>query len=126
MTCLFQFHKTRSFLPPIPDYSPGSYDLLHPRLRLVSFPRNHLKILYNFEELLLPVISAVSVHAGKKIIVQDGHVIVPVHELQVFHIRDKFPEAFIYPEDHSLPLLALLNLRYQSIESFPLKIDLMF
>jgi hypothetical protein len=118
VTCLFQFHKTRSFLPPIPDYSPGSYDLLHPRLRLVSFPRNHLKIVYNFEELLLPVISAASARAGKELIVQDDRVIVPVHELQVFHIKDKFPEAFIYPEDFFLPLSAQLSLRYQSIEVF--------
>jgi hypothetical protein len=70
-----------------------------------------LKIVYNFEELLLPVISAVSAHAGKELIVQDGHVIVPVHELQVFHIQDKFPEAFIYSEDFSLPLSAQLSLR---------------
>jgi hypothetical protein len=71
-----------------------------------------LKIVYNFEELLLPVISAVvSAHAGKELVVQDGHVIVPVHELQVLHIRDKFPEAFIYPEDFSLPLSAQLSLR---------------
>jgi hypothetical protein len=111
MTYLFQLHKTRSFLSPIPDYSPGSYDLLHPRLRLVSFPRNHLKIVYNFEELLLPVISAASVHAGKELIVQDGHVIVPVHELQVFVIQDKFPEAFIYPEAFSVPLMAQQSLR---------------
>ena len=88
--------------------------MLHPRLRLVSFPRNHLKILYNFEELLLPVISAAFAHAGKEFIVQDGHVIVPVHELQVFHIQDKFSEASIYPEDFSLPLLAQLNLRSNS------------
>jgi hypothetical protein len=73
-----------------------------------------LKIVYNFEELLLPVISAVSAHAGKELIVQDGHVIVPVHELQVFNFQDKFPEAFIYPEDFSLPMSAQLSLRWLS------------
>ena len=108
--CPFHLHKTHSFLLPIPDYSPGSYDLLHSRLRLVSFPRNHLKIIYNFEELLLPVISAVSAHARKDLIGQEGHVIIPVHELQVFHIQDKFLEAFIYPEDFSLLLMAQQSL----------------
>ena len=96
--------------------------MLHPRLRLVSFPRNYLKILYNFEELLLPVISTVSAHTGKELIVQEGHVIVPVHELQIFHIQDKFPEAFVYPEDFSLPLSAQLNLRYQiSLSNYSLE-----
>lgn len=105
--------SARNFLPPIPDYSPGSYDLLHPRLRLVFFPRNDLKIVYNFEELRLLLFPFLRIRE-KNFIVQDGHVIVPVHELQVFHIRDKFPEAFIYPEDFSLSLLAQLSLKWLS------------
>ncbi|KAF8972124.1 IucC family-domain-containing protein [Flammula alnicola] len=104
-------HKTRRFLPPLPDYSPGLYDLLHPHLRFVSVPRDNLKITYDFEGLTAPVLKAASVHAGKTLVVEDDRIVIPVHELQLVHIQQKFPEAHIYPEEFSLPLLAQQSLR---------------
>ncbi|KAH9481478.1 NRPS-independent siderophore synthetase rfs [Psilocybe cubensis] len=104
-------HKTRRFLPPLKDYSPGSYDLLHPRLRFVSIPRENLKVTYDFEGLTLPVLKLASQRAGKDLSVEEHCIAIPVHELQIAHIRDKFPEAYIYPEEFSLPLLAQQSLR---------------
>ncbi|KAF4613555.1 hypothetical protein D9613_007629 [Agrocybe pediades] len=104
-------HKTRYFLPPLPDYAPGSFDLLHPRLRFISVPRNNLKITYDFEALTRPVLKMASSKAGKDLHVDEDRVIIPVHELQVPHIQDKFSDAHIYPEEYNLPLLAQQSLR---------------
>jgi len=104
-------HKTRYFLPPLPNYAPGSFDLLHPRLRFVSVPRSNLKITYDFEALTSPILKMASSRAGKDLQVDEDRVVIPVHELQVVHIQDKFPDAHIYPEEYYLPLLAQQSLR---------------
>ncbi|KAF8071691.1 IucC family-domain-containing protein [Lyophyllum atratum] len=104
-------HKTRYFLPPLPDFAPGSFDLYHPRLRLVTFPRESLHITYDFETYTQPIIAAMSKKAGQQLDIPDGRVGVPVHELQIFHIRDKFNEAEICPEVFSLSLLAQQSIR---------------
>lgn len=105
-------HKTRRFLPPLQDYSPGSYDLLHPRLRFVSIPRSNAKVTYDFQGLTSPVLEIASSRAGKALVVEEDRIVIPVHELQVVHIQDKFPDAYIYPEEFSIPLLAQQSLRY--------------
>ncbi|PPR03669.1 hypothetical protein CVT24_007790 [Panaeolus cyanescens] len=104
-------HKTRRFLPPLPDYSPGSYDLLQPTLRFVSVPRDNLKVTYDFEQLTVPLLKAAANRAGEPFTDYPNHVVVPVHELQVAHIEDKFPDAIVIPPNFSLPLLAQQSLR---------------
>jgi len=111
-------HKTRRFLPPIPDFPPGEYDLLNPKLRFVALPRMSLKVTYNFEELLRPVLKAAADQAGRDLDVPEGYFIVPVHELQIHHIKDKFPEARVLPKDFELPLLAQQSLRYLLLRFF--------
>lgn len=101
----------RYFLPPLPDYAPGTYDLCHPKLRLVAIPKENLNITYDFEEYVQPILDAMSRKAGHPLIVSDGYVGIPVHELQVTHIQDKFSEAVIYPAEFSLPLLAQQSAR---------------
>ncbi|KAF6754534.1 IucC family-domain-containing protein [Ephemerocybe angulata] len=104
-------HKTRRFLPPIPDFAPGDYDLSNPKLRFVAMPRNSMKITYNFEELVQPVLKTAAAKAGRDLVVPEGHIIIPVHELQLYHIQQKFPEVHIIPKEFELPLLAQQSLR---------------
>lgn len=104
-------YKTRRFLPPIPDFAPGSYDLYHPKLRFIAMPRDSLKITYNFEELLAPLLQAASRTAGRQMEVPPDSVVVPVHELQLYHIREKFPEVHVFPAEYHLPLLAQQSIR---------------
>lgn len=104
-------HKTRHFLPPGRDIAPGSYDLYNPKLRLVSVPKEELKITYDFETYIIPLIDAASKQAGQVLPVREGHVVVPVHELQVPHIQRKFPTVEVYPAEFSLPLLAQQSIR---------------
>ncbi|KAF9524859.1 IucC family-domain-containing protein [Crepidotus variabilis] len=108
-------HKLRRFLPPLPDYQPGEYDFLNPTLRFISVPREELKITNDFEQLLVPLIQRASEAAGKSLDVPEGHVTVPVHDIQVGHIRDKFANAVIYPEEFSLSLRAQQSLRSVTI-----------
>ena len=105
-------HKTRRFLPPMPTLTPGSYDIYFPRLRLAAFPRRSLNITGNFEALILPILDAMTRNAGKALDVPRDHVFIPIHELQVSHILDKFKEATIYPEEFSVPALAQQSIRY--------------
>ena len=74
-------------------------------------PRENLHITYDFEKHTQPIIDAMSKKAGRPVLVTDGHVVVPVHDLQLVHIQDKFREAVVYPEEFSLPMLAQQSIR---------------
>lgn len=104
-------HKTRRFLPPLPDFVPGSYDLYNPKLRFVAVPKQDLKITYNFEELTRPLLDAAAQKAGRPLDIQEGYVVVPVHELQVAHVQDKFSGIQVYPEEFNLDLRAQQSIR---------------
>ncbi|KAE9398477.1 hypothetical protein BT96DRAFT_1031422 [Gymnopus androsaceus JB14] len=104
-------HKTRAFLPPMQDISPGSFDLYHPKLRFIALPKSSLKITYEFEELTEPLRQAVAKTAGQALSIPVDYLVIPVHELQVAHIEEKFGEAVIYPPNFSLPLLAQQSIR---------------
>ncbi|KAG6830045.1 hypothetical protein H0H92_002463 [Tricholoma furcatifolium] len=104
-------HKTRYFLPPLPDFAPGSVDLYHPRLRLIAVPRANLDITYDFEALVQPIVAAMFKRAPTDMHIPENYVAVPVHELQITHIRDKFQEAQVYPEEVGLDLLAQQSIR---------------
>jgi hypothetical protein len=93
---------------------PGSYDLYTPRLRMAGFPRTSLNVTGDFEALTRPVLDAAIRNAGKALDVPEGHIIVPIHELQVPHILEKFKEATVYPEGFSVPALAQQSIRYLS------------
>jgi len=110
-----QMHKTRYFLPPLPDYPPGIYDLYHTSLRLIAVPKENLNITYDFEGYVQPILDAMSKKAGRPLAVCQGFVAIPVHELQVAHVQDKFSEAEIYAAEFSLPLLAQQSIRYSHL-----------
>lgn len=105
-------HKTRQFLPPLTPLTPGSYDLYSPRLRLTALPRESLNVTGDFETLTRPIVDAAIRNAGKALDVPQNHIMVPVHELQVSHILDKFKDATVYPEEFSVPARAQQSIRY--------------
>jgi siderophore synthetase component len=59
-----------------------------------------------------PILEATIRNAGKTLDVSQDHVIVPIHELQVPHILDKFKEATIYPEEFNVLARAQQSIRY--------------
>jgi len=114
-------YRLRGFFPPLPKYAPGEYDFLRPKLRFVSFFQEELKITYDFENLISPLLDAAEARAGRPFNVENGRIIIPVHELQIYYIREKFGTAVIYPEEFSLPLLAQQSLRYVNYLSLVLE-----
>jgi len=93
------------------DVTPGSYDLYNPKLRFVAVPKDDLKITYNFEELTRPLLDAAAQKAGKALDVPEGYAVVPIHELQVAHVQEKFSGVHIYPEEFNLDLRAQQSIR---------------
>jgi len=104
-------HKTRRFLPPLPDFVPGSYDLYNPKLQFIAVPKKDLKITFDFEILSRPLLDAAEKNAGNPLVIPEGHVVVPVHELQVPHIKDKFSDLQVYSNEFSLDLRAQQSIR---------------
>ena len=101
----------RYSVPPIPDYAPGAYDLFHVKLRFVSIPKRQLKILNDFEKYVKPVIDTASCHASIQPQVPADHLILPVHELQIAHIQEKFPDIEVLPTDFTVSALAQQSIR---------------
>ncbi|KZV67527.1 hypothetical protein PENSPDRAFT_611311, partial [Peniophora sp. CONT] len=103
-------HKTRMFLSPIPDIPPGEYDLYNPRVRLASVPRSNLHITGEFERELSPLVTAATKKAPALDVPED-RVLVPIHELQVHHVKAKFPKVEVLPEEYSVPARAQQSIR---------------
>jgi len=106
-----QMHKTRMFLPPIPDVVSGSYDLYNPQVWLVSVPRDSLHITGDFDACTVPIVKAAIRRAGRILEIPQDRIVVPVHELQIHQIREKFPEVEILPDEYSLPASAQQSIR---------------
>ncbi|KAF8906867.1 IucC family-domain-containing protein [Mucidula mucida] len=97
-------HKTRAALPPL--ILEPSYDLLHPRLRLVAVPRESLRLSGEYDSLITPFLAQYPSFT----LPSSDHVAVPVHELQVAHIL-KMKDLHLYPPIISVPALAQQSLR---------------
>ncbi|KAI0031192.1 IucC family-domain-containing protein [Vararia minispora EC-137] len=108
---LVDTHKMRKFLPPIPNFSPGQYDLDNPKIRLIAIPRGNLRITGDFESLVAPIIACAVKNAGQKLHSFADRVIIPIHELQVYHILDKFPDAQVLPAQYAVLARAQLSTR---------------
>lgn len=103
-------HKTRIFLSPIPDLAPGEYDLYNPRVRLASVPRSNLHITGEFERELTPLVTA-AMKTAETLNISEDRVLVPIHELQVHHVKSKFPEIEVLPEQYSVSAQAQQSIR---------------
>ena len=101
----------RYFVPPIPDYAPGTYDLYHVKLRFVSVPKSQLKITNDFEKYIKPIIDTASRRTSTQLKVAADHLILPVHELQIAHIQDKFPDIEVLPAAFTVSANAQQSIR---------------
>ncbi|KAF5366545.1 hypothetical protein D9758_008969 [Tetrapyrgos nigripes] len=127
-------HKTRIYLPPMTPLTPGSYDLYNPLLRFISLPRSSANVTYEFEELTRRIGEAASAadtnsnsnstqgangvtangKEAKNLIdlIPKDHVLIPIHELQIPHIKQKFgKEAVVYGEEWTVGVKAQQSIR---------------
>ncbi|KAI7892511.1 IucC family-domain-containing protein [Mucor mucedo] len=108
-------HKARKSFPPMPALYPGSYDLDHPRVRLVGIPRGSATVRGEYEELSKGLIDALLAAGGGN--VQElrnkynNHVFIAIHELQLPNVEQKFDDLVIFPAQHCVPVEALASLR---------------
>jgi siderophore synthetase component len=96
--------------------SPGSYDLEHPKVRLVGIPRSSANVRGAYEELSKQLVDALFKAGGAN--VQEmhrkydpDHVFIAIHELQLPNIEQKFPDTYIFPQEFQIPVEALASLR---------------
>lgn len=108
-------HKARKSFPPMPPLSPESYDLDHPRVRLVAIPRESAVVRGNYEELSKGLVDELlSAGGGDAEALRNqynNHVFIAIHELQIPNVEEKFNDTIIFPEQHCIPVEALASLR---------------
>ncbi|CEP15762.1 hypothetical protein [Parasitella parasitica] len=107
-------HKARKSYPPMNALHPGSYDLEHPKIRLVGLPRQSAVLRGDYEELAQPLVDALFKAGGNVEQMRSefaDYVFIAIHELQLPNIEQKFPVAHIFPAQYSIYVEALASLR---------------
>ena len=75
-------------------------------------PRSRLDIVGPFETEIRRITEFATRSSGMPLPQRDGCVIVPVYDVQVVNIRDKFPDVEILDEEFSIPALGQASIRY--------------
>lgn len=104
-------NNNRMLLPPIPNYAPGEYDLYNPQIRLAVVPAQDLHTTGDFVSLVAPLLDYAIKKAGWKPDISADRIVVPIHELQVHQILDKFPSVQVLPLEFALPEQAQQSIR---------------
>jgi hypothetical protein len=71
-----------------------------------------LDIVGPFEREIRPITELAARASGMPLPQRDGCVIVPVYDLQIANLRDKFPNVEILDEKFSVPSLSQASVRY--------------
>ncbi|RHZ55280.1 hypothetical protein Glove_417g64 [Diversispora epigaea] len=111
-------HKSRKAIPPLPDIEPGTYDFENPLIRFVSVSRDKVNILGSFEKKLLDLINIMSPKPNI-LSVDDNKILIPIHELQLPMIKEKFSYVEILPEKYSIRAKSFANLRTVIFPNLP-------
>ncbi|KAI7906507.1 IucC family-domain-containing protein [Cokeromyces recurvatus] len=109
-------HKARKSFPPMKPLTPGSYDLEHPKIRLVGVRRESATLRGDYEELSKDLVDALIEAANEDVQTvrnkyDSDYVYIAIHELQLPNVEQRFPDAYIFPEPYSIPVEALASLR---------------
>jgi hypothetical protein len=105
-------HRARHAIPPLSCQDPQIRDWKCPRIRFAVVSRPMLDIVGPFEGEIRPITELVARASGMPLPQRDGCVIVPVYDLQIVNIRDKFPDVEILGEKFSIPSLSQASIRY--------------
>lgn len=105
---VLQMHRARMLSLKTPE----EYDWYHPVIRFAHVPRASLDILGPFERELAMLAEHAATRAGKTLPVNEGKVIMPVHELQIPSIVAKFQDVDILDPDINVRALAQSSIRF--------------
>ncbi|RPB26490.1 hypothetical protein L211DRAFT_835324 [Terfezia boudieri ATCC MYA-4762] len=103
-------HKLRMSYPPMPPLTPGMIDLDNPRIRLVSFPRQAIHLRGDFKAEICGLVKHM---LGDSL--EPDVVYLPVHEIQVQTLLEKFPVAQVVNEVRPVWAHSLTSLRSLAI-----------
>ncbi|KAK9763130.1 hypothetical protein K7432_010482 [Basidiobolus ranarum] len=106
-------HKARFAVPPLPPL-PSEADLSTPDICFVAVPRQKVMIRGDFEKLIQPALSLMS-EEDRQLYDSRECVILPVHEIQLPNVFDKFPFAKLLSIRQ--PAKALAALRTVSLDA---------
>ncbi|KIJ27921.1 hypothetical protein M422DRAFT_37525 [Sphaerobolus stellatus SS14] len=112
-------HRARRTIAPLPSVKPGQYNYYFPHLRFVTIPRDNLLIQGNFEDSIGPLRDSAAKHAGKPLEVSSDLVLLPIHELQISNIVEKFIGAIVLPEEYRVLAPAQASIRTLSLPCSP-------
>jgi hypothetical protein len=104
-------HKARRAVLPITPIQPGDYDWQHPLIYFCAIPRDSLHMQGAWDDHLAPLCEAADIKAKMPIGILERYTIIPLHPLQVANVQEKFPEAYIFPEEYHVEALAQQSLR---------------
>ncbi|KAI8384841.1 IucC family-domain-containing protein [Radiomyces spectabilis] len=109
-------HKARKSFPPMPPLNPEHVNLEQPKLRLVAVPRTSMKVRGDFDALSAPLVDIMLGKGNDQVTGQlrrqyADHVLIPIHELQVPNIQQKFPDAVVLSSQHEVPVYSLTSIR---------------
>jgi hypothetical protein len=112
-------YRSRHAIPPLPHQDPQNRDWKHPRIRFALVPRFRLDIVGPFEREIRTITELAARASG--ISERDRHVIVvPIYDLQIANLREKFPDVEILGEQVSVRSLGQASIRYVSASTPPL------
>lgn len=95
----------------MPPLNPGQENLKNPPLRLIAVPKSSINMRGDFEQLAMPLTNAMLAKTNTPREKYEGHVLIPVHYLQVPNIQDKFADAIVLPEANSVTVESLTSIR---------------
>ena len=101
-----QMHKLRMSYPPMPPIIPGMVELDNPRIRLVSFPRQAIHLRGDFEAEVCGLVDYILGDTREPDVVY-----LPVHELQLQTLLEKFPVAQVVNEVRPVWARSLTSVR---------------
>lgn len=105
-------HRARRTLPPLQSLTPATRDWYRPRVRFAVVPRSRMDVRGDFEIQILDLAKAAAAHVGASLPqIAPDRLIMPVYDLQVANIQDKFADVQILPEEISIQAQAQASLR---------------
>jgi hypothetical protein len=105
-------HRARHAVPPLPCQDPQNRDWKHPRIHFAVVPRSRLDIVGAFEREIRRITELAAHFSGMPLPQRDGCINIPVYDMQIANIREKFPDVEVLDEEFSIPSLGQASIRY--------------
>lgn len=104
-------HRARMLPAEYTTDNPMDYDWYHPKIRFARVPTSQLDILGSFKAISQAMAIRAFERVGRRLEETDNFVFMPIHELQVKNIADKFENIEILDPEIYLPALAQSSIR---------------